>query len=1267
MCIRTISTWSAIICCTWTLCRPSIAERPEWLLSPEITIQQNNQGLLVLEWDASNLELNANLQTLLAIPEDPLPELEIEALQLKDRSIEQPGWKAGAPATLKEASPELSFDEPRIHLTPLGHLGQCRIASLQINPTVREFYEENAFTGVYEKGRITIQWPENSTTTAPNRDPRPFIDEVLSATILNYPARFKPFADSSSTLKSLPDWLSPASLLYLKDDEEIIRIKGSTLLEHFGAGGPLQMSGLKAISDSKPLPVAFTDTSGRFIENRALREDDSAWIWSPKPDDPYLRQRHVLVFFGNEDGLDWQAPVADPITGLIESATAEIILEEDHVIWPEGSSNEQQDNSWMWCEMSAGEVARVTFPSLPGNAQSVQLTLAMKASRAGIFDTTEAQAGLLELNGHVLKIEQTQGSGYQERDIVAHIPPRRLRGPTNELTVAIPPENGQPTLYSKNDRFYIDRMTLEIVGTFSAKDTNVPIKVCPGKIHIRDFGNHQLAALDITEPWLPQRIKTEGDALFVSGENGTEKRIVFFDLTTAETPPARQYNATPAHGRLIDPGEHVDMLVVGPRDFEEPLQPWFHALEIRGMRLFYAPLEDVNVVFGDGGLRPQPIQSFVHHSLNAWLDGGPSWLVLVGDATWDTKSRFGNGIGNILPSYRGKDDYAVESWFGAVLGDDSLPDLMVSRLPVRTVEELQTLVTKLVRQETTRQKPESWRNRVLLLTDDSFETYMEPASEYGLPPSMRHNQLFVADAPFEDNFYLPEDVRRRLKSKTSTVLTTQIIDALNEGVWLWEFFGHGAPNLLAHERAFFGGGSKFSDVLRLNESMPPFMLWAFTCETGSFDYAQEKWNISIGEDLLVRHEGGTVCLLVATGRGYPRDHKLLSLGMHEAMFAKGLATTGQALLAANLMAMAQRTIFEPLKQFAILGDPLVGPISFRDLKGKLEWSGADTLRYHWDIPANLRENPAKATIWWRDDRGQERQSIEKDAGSRVEGNLQFKDIKRGRSAGWVGIELVRDGEVLAHGAEKIPALEAVPAKPLILDGTPNLLIQSAKVAAPQNPYTGQTIYVDVQVANAGTASATQIEIGLFDGPRENGGTPCEARVGKKPFIIERLDPNESGKIRLRWDPVDNAGDHHLQAIADSNESILESDETDNTFDIPLHVRQKANLVVLEKDVSLLKLGEGYRLDFVVRNVGDRDAERIQVELKVKLKDNPKPIVQILPPQEGVTHSIQAKGSWANSNIKLPVPNIEWIQITADPESLVDEETHADNSFRIEPQ
>jgi hypothetical protein len=102
--------------------------------------------------------------------------------------------------------------------------------------------------------------------------------------------------------------------------------------------------------------------------------------------------------------------------------------------------------------------------------------------------------------------------------------------------------------------------------------------------------------------------------------------------------------------------------------------------------------------------------------------------------------------------------------------------------------------------------------------------------------------------------------------------------------------------------------------------------------------------------------------------------------------------------------------------------------------------------------------------------------------------------------------------------------------------------------------------------------------------------------------------------------------------------------------------------VKKEDVLLTRLESGWRVDFVVRNSGDLPAERIQVELKMQRTGATEPDILTLPREQGVTQTVEAHDGWANVNIKIP--NVEWVEVTADPEGVVDEETHEDNTVRV---
>ena len=1241
------------------------AEAEPPLISPQLHAEHCDEEGLVLSWDDTSLVTDLPLQTLVAIPDGTPIEAEIEVLRVDDRSARQDGWAATAPPTLAAASPELEYPTPRVTVRPLGYVGRCRVASIQVRPTVHKFHDGRSYTAAAVAGRVSVRWPTGTVSSGPTREPRPFFDELLQATVLNYPP---PFTSSPSvsreTIEEVPEWLPDGAWRFRMLDE-------GPLILHLGdfrrirpAGAAIRATDIVASSSGRTLPILVLDSENQPVSQRELVQTDRVLIWAPSPEDPYTDHRVVTVHLSGNLGriMPAESSVAPASTS---SATEVITLERDRLFYPEGEANERQDKFWVWeaVEPSATTTIDIAL-SAPRPKDSLQhVDLFVRSKRAFVLDATPVWPQILEINGRMLNTEVQQGEEHEVRVITAPLPAGLLHDATNRVKLGFPAPTRKRVQGSKPLHLYLDRIVLYSTRSPGSVRIGRTVHASPGRLRIDGAPGISGVALDVSDPWQPRHLQRDGKDIFVPERGAQTVRVALVSTSGGHTAGRRSVRLDDEMRAFLDPGQPTDMVLVGPRVFQEHLRPWTDLLEQRGLSVAYVSLEPILDVFGDGEMRPSAIKNLAAHAVSHWPGGGPSWLLLVGDATWDTKGRFGNNITNIVPAFRGDENYAVESWFGTVFGTDDLPDLMVARLPVRDTGELDRLVSKLVRQELGRQKPEPWRNRVLLLTDDEFEQYMDPISASGLPQEMRHDHLFVADEPLVDNFYLPEPVQKRLKSKTSTVLTDKVVSSLNEGVWLWEFFGHGAPNVLAHERAFFGGGSKFSDVKRLSPDSPPTMLWAFTCETGSFDYAKEKWNISIGEDMLVRHDGGAVCLVVATGRGFPRDHALLCQGMHDAMFTRGLGTVGQVVLAANLMAMAQRTSFEPLRQFAILGDPLVGPTTLHRLKGKAEWSADHSLDFEWTIPETFVDT--QATVWWRDGRGRENltQQRRPDAG-KVSGTMDINTDGRSQDPGWLGIELRgADDVLLAHGAERIPSREALPVPPLILSGSPDLAVVSAEVRSPTSPYTGQTIFIEAVIHNEGVASATNVRIEAYDGPHGEGGESFRRHNRRGPAILERIDPGERSSVTLRWDPSENAGDHELQVVVDPNQKIAESREDNNALSLPLHVRQKANLVVRKEDVTLTPIETGYRLDFIIRNIGNLQADRVQAEVRLKRRGTPEPIRQILPPKEGVTETIEPGGVWINSNLKIRLSDLEWAEIEADPEGVVDEESHDDNRFR----
>ena len=99
------------------------------------------------------------------------------------------------------------------------------------------------------------------------------------------------------------------------------------------------------------------------------------------------------------------------------------------------------------------------------------------------------------------------------------------------------------------------------------------------------------------------------------------------------------------------------------------------------------------------------------------------FVLLVGDGTSDPRRYNPTSSETYIPPYLAEVDpwigeTAADNLFVAVDGEDSLPDMLIGRLPVNDIAELNTVVSKIVRYET---QPEFgiWQHRATLIADNA--------------------------------------------------------------------------------------------------------------------------------------------------------------------------------------------------------------------------------------------------------------------------------------------------------------------------------------------------------------------------------------------------------------------------------------------------------------------------------------------------------------------------------------------------------------------
>lgn len=701
-----------------------------------------------------------------------------------------------------------------------------------------------------------------------------------------------------------------------------------------------------------------------------------------------------------------------------------------------------------------------------------------------------------------------------------------------------------------------------------------------------------------------------------------------------------------------------DMIIIAPRAWLPTLEPYQEQLGREGIAARLISVEAIYNRFGDGRLSPHAIRRFLRHAWFHWQTPRPGYVLLVGDATWDYWNRFGADVVNYVPAYRGEPDYAVENWFVQLDdAEDPIGEMMIGRWPVQSQDALESLVQKSLRYRQLANPLDPAWNRVYLLTDHGFDTYMEEVDHQWTPPGFRKIRRHIQDFPLVDNIYLPPAMREQLRAKTSPQATQETIDILNRGVFLWKFYGHGAPNVIGNERIFFGGGSKFSDVPKLNHPDMPFILWAFSCETCTFDYPREKWNFSVGEDLLTHDQGGSVALLGASGRGFPNDHLLLARGLHYAAFELGLPRLGQHMMASDLLGMAQQSFFEPKNQFILLGDPTLSFPRFERLAGEVVDQGGSAA-FSFEAPNPLPQERIQAT-WLQ----QSQDVVERRASERLAGEISKADLPTDATY-WAGAEVIakQNGRIhVWHGAEPLPRVPAPPVIPPTTGRLPDLTFAEAPGISPPYPRDGQTIFFETRVVNQGQATAESIRVRGYVLGEKNSEKPMNVVVGSPSVLIERLDPGDSQPVRVRWDPSANAGNHRFLLRIDPADSVAEADEENNQASGTVSVLRKADLAIAPSDLMLEETGNGgYRFGFQFHNQGESTAKDVLVQLRAYLAGQEEPAEMELPqtfvarPDE----TVQAVG------IGLP-PQLEAIEVILDPDEIQDERILANNAARLQ--
>lgn len=351
--------------------------------------------------------------------------------------------------------------------------------------------------------------------------------------------------------------------------------------------------------------------------------------------------------------------------------------------------------------------------------------------------------------------------------------------------------------------------------------------------------------------------------------------------------------------------------------------------------------QDLYDEFNYGLLDAEAVRSFVSHAYHNWPIP-PTYVVLLGDDTWDYRNITGGGRPAIIPSIyyqsRGRGLAPSDLFYALVDGDDLLADLSVGRLAASSQDEAETVVDKIITYDTA-PEPGPWRTRMLFVANDHPQLFTDPsdtlAARYAEPAGLTPVKIYSPD-----------------ESPVPNPTGKQFVDAFNAGALLMNYNGHGSPGALqwifAMDLPDWGYLSQIQNGRRL-----PLVL-ALSCLNGLFANPAVE---GLAEAFTNRRDGGAIAYISASAKSFVAQNNLLSDRLYAQLFSPTGQAFGPALDAAKTEVLAAHSSWvDAALTMQLVGDPaqkLALP-SIPDYAALSLDLAAETVRGHTAVPIEAK-------------------------------------------------------------------------------------------------------------------------------------------------------------------------------------------------------------------------------------------------------------------------------------------------------------------------
>lgn len=435
-----------------------------------------------------------------------------------------------------------------------------------------------------------------------------------------------------------------------------------------------------------------------------------------------------------------------------------------------------------------------------------------------------------------------------------------------------------------------EHVSLTYPRVYRAEQGTADVSIAAGQtLRIDGLRNGPVQVWDITDPNQPRGmqvtpVNSNGRFTLYLPPTGVERHLLALASNATPLAPAgirsnepSQLNADDLSGR--------QMVVIAPRELQAGLTPLLELRQSQGINSVVVDIEDVFDEFGYGLHASSAIKAYLSH-IGAGNSGRPGYVLLVGDSSFDPRNYLHQGENDLVPTRLVDTEFmetASDDWF-VDFNNDSLPDAAIGRFPVRTPQELATVVSKVLTYET---MPVESQRHAVMVSDTEFV-----AASQMVTGSLPAGTMVTA-------------VERG--SDTDAMLRQRLLDGLNNGPSIVNFTGHG-------QMSVWTGGGLFTvdDPATLTNERPSVYIM-LSCLNNFWHDANHE---SIGEALL-KSPHAAAAVWGSSGTTYSDPQVVMALDLYGRYSSAPGVRIGDAIRQAKVATYS----LDVRRTWVLFGDP----------------------------------------------------------------------------------------------------------------------------------------------------------------------------------------------------------------------------------------------------------------------------------------------------------------------------------------------------------